>query len=298
VTRHDENRDRLGDLAIARLDAPLTPAEQQELDALRGRYPDIDVESIERSAAALHVALLADGEGLPAALRARLLDAVDRSALPSGVPGSPQQNRTDEPKWALARYAGWAVAATLLVALAALLLRPPPPRVATTAQPNRAPVEISKPAMSPSHAVHPEARSTSPGATLDVAAARLQLLHGGQPVVQRAWVAGPDPTAIGMTGDVVWDAKLQRGFMSFRGLRPNSPVVEQYQLWIFDGQRDERYPVDGGVFNIDPNTGVAVISIRPALRITNALKFVVTLERPGGVVVSDRSHVVAIADVT
>ena len=38
--------------------------------------------------------------------------------------------------------------------------------------------------------------------------------------------------------------------MRFRGLAANNPTQIQYQLWMFDAERDERYPVDGGVFDV------------------------------------------------
>jgi len=47
------------------------------------------------------------------------------------------------------------------------------------------------------------------------------------------------------TGDVVWDRRAQRGFLLLRGFVPNDPARSRYQLWIFDGARDDRYPVDG-----------------------------------------------------
>jgi hypothetical protein len=65
-----------------------------------------------------------------------------------------------------------------------------------------------------------------------------------------AWTATADAAAVGASGDVVWDAVSQTGFMRFVGLAPNEPTRLQYQLWIFDRLRDERYPVDGGVFDI------------------------------------------------
>ena len=93
-------------------------------------------------------------------------------------------------------------------------------------------------------------------------------------------------------GDVVWDGGKQQGAMRFRGLPVNDPAVRQYQLWIFDGERSDAYPVDGGVFDISSASGEAVISIDPKIVVHDAKAFVVTVEAPGGVVVSDRSQVV------
>ncbi len=77
--------------------------------------------------------------------------------------------------------------------------------------------------------------------------------------------ATKDPGAAGMSGDVVWNPVTQQGFLRFVGLRPNDPHMHQYQLWIFDGARDQRYPVDGGVFDVPANQGEVVVPIRAAL---------------------------------
>jgi hypothetical protein len=106
--------------------------------------------------------------------------------------------------------------------------------------------------------------------------------------------ATKDPAAAGVTGDVVWDAATQRGFMHFSGLAANDPAVHQYQLWIFDGARDQRYPVDGGVFDVPANAKEVVIPIRAALMVLKPAAFAVTVEKPGGAVVSSREHVVVL----
>ena len=106
--------------------------------------------------------------------------------------------------------------------------------------------------------------------------------------------ATKDPAAAGVSGDVVWDPATQRGFMHFSGLAANDPAVHQYQLWIFDGARDQRYPVDGGVFDVPANTKEIVIPIRAALMVLKPAAFAVTVEKPGGAVVSSREHVVVL----
>ena len=93
-----------------------------------------------------------------------------------------------------------------------------------------------------------------------VARARERLLAQGT-VLQREWKPTEDPAARGVTGDIVWDAKAQVGYMRFRGLPTNNPQEMQYQLWIFDATRGDKYPVDGGVFNI-PRTAMAKSSFR------------------------------------
>jgi len=106
--------------------------------------------------------------------------------------------------------------------------------------------------------------------------------------------ATKDPGGAGASGDVVWDPATQRGYLHFVGLAPNDPAAHQYQLWIFDGSRDQRYPVDGGVFDIPANATDVVVPIRAALNVRKAAAFAVTVERPGGVVVSGREHIVVL----
>ena len=97
-------------------------------------------------------------------------------------------------------------------------------------------------------------------------------------------------------GELLWSGEEQGGVMRLTGLAPNDPVESQYQLWIFDADRDERYPVDGGVFDV-PASGEAVVPFAPRVPVGRATLFAVTLERPGGVVVSDRSRLPALAKV-
>jgi len=106
--------------------------------------------------------------------------------------------------------------------------------------------------------------------------------------------ATKDPGAAGVTGDVVWDPATQRGFLHFAGLKHNDPSVMQYQIWIFDGERDQRYPVDGGVFDVPANAADIVIPIQAAVLVHKLAAFAVTAEKPGGVVVSDRTHVIVL----
>ena len=124
---------------------------------------------------------------------------------------------------------------------------------------------------------------------------RQHLLDVGGAAVRRwPWstAAGGAP---GVSGDVVWDNAQQSGFLRFTGLEPNEPLRHQYQLWIVDAARDERYPVDGGVFDVPATGATVVIPVRAAVPVREPLAFVVTVEKPGGAVVSARERVVAVA---
>lgn len=128
----------------------------------------------------------------------------------------------------------------------------------------------------------------------DPAIARAALLEGKTRAVPVPWTLTQDPAAQGVTGDVVWSPENQQGFLRFQNLPGNDPKVFQYQLWIFDGTRDERFPIDGGVFDV-PASGEVVIPITAKLPVREATIFAVTIEKPGGVVVSSRERIVVLA---
>ena len=110
-----------------------------------------------------------------------------------------------------------------------------------------------------------------------------------------------------VSGEVVWDEATDTGFMVFTGLAGNDPTELQYQLWIFDAERRigdlpqfaidgfpailTQRPVDGGVF--DSGDGEVIIPIDAKLPVGQAALFAITVEPPGGVVVSDRDIVTA-----
>lgn len=135
---------------------------------------------------------------------------------------------------------------------------------------------------------------------------RGRLLAEDPAAVKVAWKkAGDDPAVVASKaeidaadglGDVVWSPARQQGFMRFRGLAANDPSVAQYQLWIFDAERNAAHPVDGGVFDVPAAAdGEVVVRIDPRLPIRRATAFAITVEKPGGVVVSSRERLPLIA---
>lgn len=77
-----------------------------------------------------------------------------------------------------------------------------------------------------------------------------------------------------------WSNARQSGYMRFTGLAANDPSESQYQLWIFDGERDDRYPIDGGVFDV-PASGEVVVPIAAKLRAVGRDCFVRFLQGRG-----------------
>lgn len=97
-------------------------------------------------------------------------------------------------------------------------------------------------------------------------------------------------------GSVIWSNERNEGFMRIQGLPVNDPSKKQYQLWIFRGTDPgaEPHPVDGGVFDV-ATTGEVLIPIDAKIRVGEAGTFAVTVEEPGGVVVSKREEIVLLA---
>ncbi len=143
------------------------------------------------------------------------------------------------------------------------------------------PVEVPAPAVPP-----PPAPTT--------AELRHKLLAAAKDAETIARTATPDVAAQGASGDVVWSPSAQEGYMRFVGLAPNDRTKLQYQLWIFDGSRDDKFPVDGGVFDVG-SKGEVFVPISPKLHVNALTMFAVTVEQPGGVVVSKRGRIVVLA---
>ena len=72
-------------------------------------------------------------------------------------------------------------------------------------------------------------------------------------------------------------------------------LLQPHQQWIFDRGRDERYPVDGGVFDIPAGSDEVIVPIHSKLAVDDAYLFAVTVEGPGGVVVSSRERIAILA---
>jgi hypothetical protein len=262
------------DLLIKQVTEGLSPEEQRELDVLDDETASAYGRDLEHAVAAISVAGSGRPEPMPAALRASVEAQLQRAmaataAAPTAGEGGREASSTVRAIGAAPRVrtrstgGWWAAAACLVLAVLGWV---------------RSPL-LREPGAAATPAQQREALLASPGAE------QIQL------------ETTAEPAAAGAKVDVVWDPRSQRGFARFVGLKPNDPAQHQYQLWIFDGDRDQRYPVDGGVFNVPPNADQVVVPIRAPLEVHAAKAFAVTIEQPGGVVVSGREHVVAIGKV-
>ena len=254
----DPRHDRWEELQIDRLLYGLSPEEQLEYDELAKTMPG-DSGGFERVVASIDVAWRdVHSMPLPDHLRRAIRDRALRELSSQPAPASRMAAGTSRGR---STRLPWAVAA---VCLALALYTAVVPRWQRPGDPN-------------------------------FSRSRAALISSAPDVIERPWSAGPPPIA-GAEGDVTWSPLRQEGYMRFRGLPVNDPAKEQYQLWIFDRNQDEKTPVDGGVFDISA-TGEAVIPIHPKLKVKEAYLFAVTIEKPGGVVVSSRERLPLLAAV-
>jgi hypothetical protein len=286
--------DALVDLLVKQVTEGLSAAEQRELDAMDSALVTAESQSFERAAAAATLAAITPVE-LPAGLRAQLhRQAEAQLAAGTVVPlrGPPAATIAAAPAVPASRSGtwGWLAAAACLVLAVLGWVRSPPsaPTIADNGNvaPSAVPVEPQVQPLVPPESVAPPTPAEERTAML-AQADSIKVTLG----------ATKDPAAAGVTGDVVWDPASQKGFVHFVGLATNDPQVRQYQIWVFDGTRDKRYPVDGGVFDVPADQPEVVIPIHAALSIRQAKAFAITVEKPGGVVVSSLGHVVALGAV-
>lgn len=250
---------RREELFIAGLLFGLTPDEQAEFDAQGAETPDEGLQSLADVIGRLDQArAVSQNIRLPAQLRERIRAEAIGVLRPTDS-GPARESRALR---VLALMPWGLAAACLLIAIATLMFYGP---------------------------FRPFSDSEDP------VRMRNRLLATAPDLIQADWSAGSTPI-VGAVGDVAWSTSRQRGFMRFRGMRANDPRAEQYQLWIFDRNQDEKTPVDGGVFNIN-SSGEVVVPIRPALQVREPYLFAVTIEKPGGVVVSDRRRLPLLANV-
>ncbi len=128
----------------------------------------------------------------------------------------------------------------------------------------------------------------------DYLALRKAMLSQGNALKPVDWTPTAYPGMQTVSGDVVWSDAKQEGYMRFVGLPANDPRQQVYQLWIFAANQEETHPVDGGVFNVNAN-GEVIIPITAKLFVERPSLFAITIEKPGGVVVSKRDKLALIA---
>lgn len=234
----------------------LSSAEELTLERLLDEQGAALDEGLELAAAALDRALAPAHEALPAALHARLVAAAaDFAPRPATLRAQPRAAQASAPP----RGRLFALSGWILAAAAGVLAL------------------LAWGAM----------RRALPGA-LSPAAQRSALLARADTLRLDCSATEQAP---GASGDVAWSQTLQQGVLHLEDLPVNDPLRTQYQLWIFDAA--QQHPVDGGVFDV--TGGEVLIPIDAKLAVREPTLFAITLEQPGGVVVSDQQRIVLVA---
>ena len=258
-------RGRLAELLAGEAVLANDPAEQAELERLLGQDAPGDREQMLRVAGVTQLAFLhtdaAAHQPMPDAVRQRL--SRQAAAWQAGRQSAPavvdletarrRQRPTAAPSSPhaprqLPAATGWLVAAALAAALLVTSLLPE--------------------------------RASAP-----LAAQRAALLQEAADAITVPWSPSAEPQFARAGGDVVWSTSRQQGYLRLTGLPANEPGRNQYQLWIVDASRDV-HPIDGGVFDVNA-AGELIVPVRARLPVDRPAAFAVTLEKPGGVVVSD-----------
>lgn len=280
----NSSRERLYDLLVDRTLDKIDEREHRELEALISRFPDEDVESFEFAAAAIDLAYTVDRlEPLPTDVRTRVESRVLESLRGSAdvevgiAPATPPERvsgRTDTRRDPAATPTparpfdrlGWLAAAACLV----LAIGGWWPRL----QPANAPSDGDSKTM------------------LSVSDRRASLESSAQDLVRGDWQVQPVLGDTVVEGDFVWSEERQEGYMRFEGLPVNDPTKEQYQLWLIVPSQEQ--PIDGGVFDARAD-GTFEIDINAKLGVENLSAAAITIEKPGGVVVSKQEKLILLA---
>jgi hypothetical protein len=282
--------DRLLDLLGEQATIGLPDAEYAELERLlsdENLDAEIGPDELTEAAAACSLMWLDPREAVPASARAKLIEAAERhiSGESSGLrlAGTPADRSEPLRANPLTMWGGWVAAAACLIVA----------------------VVLSTPSSSPSETPGPVA-AVDPNDPAVI----LARVEEAPDATHAAWLGidqvpplaaeAPHRFDEGISGEVIWSEELDQGVMRISGLTENDPAEWVYQLWIFDKTRDDgtlaQRPVDGGVFDFsnakrDPKTGDVLVPINAKLPVGEAFLFAVTVEPPGGVVVSDRDIV-------
>ncbi|MGQ0542504.1 MAG: anti-sigma factor domain-containing protein [Blastocatellia bacterium] len=283
---NEMQEEQLYDLLCKQAMYGLTAEETKQLAEIENLADGgIDAQSLELTAASIGMIDINANEPLPAHLEAVILEQAKdhfeyvREADPHSVDISNLPARelkafgTGRPGGLLG-WLGWAVAAAACIILAVnIYVTRPDPTVVKG--PEKPPVQEEK---------------------LTPAQLRQKLIESSHNIARAEWV-NPDPKSPNkVSGDVVWSDEQQVGYIRLNGVPANDPSKETYQLWIFDETQDEKTPISGGIFDVGSD-GEVIVEIDANLRAKNPKAFAITVEKPGGVMRSDRKRVVALAPV-
>lgn len=276
------------DLLIQRATVGLDEDQHPLLERTNAGYVPSNDISFDLAAAAVGIVDLDMDEPMPDHLRARIMASADQffaSPISSGTEQAPAKDLRPEEQEEYQKqfyveprrswnWLSWAVAAAACIALGIniWLTRLTPPETVVISTPPQAPEKLT-----------PEQELAG-------------FMASQRDMTKAAWTAGNMKDLKDVGGDVMWSDENQKGFMRLRGLPVNDKSKETYQLWIFDKTQDKATPIDGGTFDVN-SAGEVIIPINAKLHAEGTQMFAITIEKPGGVVVSKREKIAAIAKV-
>lgn len=268
---NEQNEERMLDLLCKQAVEGLTQTEENELRELETMgFTGVDLQSLEYTAAAISTLGVSGDDKLPDHLKSKILAAADEHFVGKRIaPQAPAIiTETKTPIWA---WLGWAAAAAASLLLVANLW------VSNSRGPGPL---VGGPPTTPT----PAPEKLTPNQL------REKFLASVPPteMVKAEWGAG-GIKEIEPSGDVVWSDATQTGYLRVKGLPKNDPNNNTYQLWIVAENQDSKTPVDGGTFDINSD-GEVIIPIDAKVRTLNPKAFAITIEKPGGVVVSTQKH--------
>ena len=281
----EEQQDQLFDLLTKKAVYGLDAVEQVQLDEIDPGNALDQFHSLEITAAAISMIGIAHDEPLPPHLFSKIatdagqyIGPVPAQAEAADTPWPPVykdvETTTEGRSFSWLGSLGWVFA---LIACAALVIN-------IWFLPKRADEQARN------------AQPTDFPAIKTIAQMREEMIASTPGIVKANWVVGNLKDLKEMSGDVVWSDEKQAGYMRFRGLPVNDVMKTTYQLWIFDNTQDKATPIDGGTFDVSSD-GEVVIPINAKLKAQGPEMFAITVEKPGGVVVSKREKMAAIAKV-
>lgn len=274
---NEEQKEVLLDLLTQKAIYGLTDAEQAQLDELDDGTAELEFNSLEMTAAAIGMAGLDEIEDMPADLRSiitanyeKFADASEVAEAAAPWPPAERPAVVEDRRTPWFGWLGWAAAVAACVALAVNIwyTRTQPTQLAG----NQSPINVPK--------------------TLSMSEQRAEMMKTATDMIKAAWAVGDVKGLSQVVGDVVWSDQKQTGYMKLKGLPVNDKTKQTYQLWIFDKTQDPKTPIDGGTFDVSSD-GEVVIPINAKLKAEGPAMFAITIEKPGGVVVSTRTGKIA-----
>lgn len=276
---HPTDHDRIFELLADQAIEGLSTAEQVELKSLLQANPDVDVTSLDRTAAMLDIAAAAeDSQPLPLHLRECLL-ALNPSEPPvrAYVALASEKQPRNWLQWR--EGIAWTSAAACLVLAVIAWSRWPANSLPSSPSPNLPSVAENSPP--PSRPTDGETLRPNSGPT--IAELRDQLLSSSPDVLHLQLVSDNGGGGGSESdGDIVWSSGRQIGYLRLRALaRGEATQRRLYQVWIVGSDVSGNEIIDGGIFVVDRSAGDLILPIQADQFVQQPKMFFVSMESSG-----------------